>query len=203
MLHAVTFTDAHRYGDALPAMFRLRRQRFLTEQNYQSFEYRQMEFDQYDLLATTYLVSLGPMNEVLGCTRLNSTRYPYMLKQLWPEMIDGPPPQSDTVWEASRICVDGELSPEARARVVQEIVLGYLEFGLANDIEKFIGVMYDEIWVKVFGRHGCNYTHWKTAKVFEPGNPQRLAHAGYISVSKATLARVRETTGIHASVLVL
>jgi acyl homoserine lactone synthase len=62
-----------------------------------------LELDQFDRPDTIYMVSQDEGGEVNGCARLLPTNRPYLLGEVFPELMNGmPPPCSADVWELSR-----------------------------------------------------------------------------------------------------
>ena len=62
-----------------------------------------MERDQFDREDTIHVVARNERNEVVGYARLLPTVRPYLLGDLFPELLNGAaPPQSPEVWELSR-----------------------------------------------------------------------------------------------------
>jgi len=197
LLHAVNIKNFHVYGDVYPQLLRLRYKQFKERQAYDVPVFEDMEYDQYDTPATTYLVRLDDDGQLVGTSRLVPTTNPYMLKDLWPDMVDGDLPCSPAVWEGTRICIDKGLAPELRDRVKWEIVLGYLEFGLANGIERYIGVMQNLIWSRVFMQSGWGAEFLGAERMID----HIRTRAGQVLVSEEALARVRARTGIAEPVL--
>jgi len=61
------------------------------------------EFDQFDRPDTVYTLALDASGAILGCARMLPTTKPYLLGELFPELLDGaPPPRSARIWELSR-----------------------------------------------------------------------------------------------------
>lgn len=197
MLYAVNVENAHQFGDVLAQLHRLRYRQFKERQSYDVPVYKDMEYDQYDTIATVYLVDLDAKGIIRGCSRLNPTDRPYMLRDLWPQMVEQPLPASPTVWEGTRICIEKELPGPDRDRVKWSIVLGYLEFGLQNGITKYVGVMQNFIWRRVFIQSGWGANYLGEERLID-GIKTR---AGEVLVSEEALARVRSTVGILEPVL--
>ncbi|MGE4350603.1 MAG: acyl-homoserine-lactone synthase [Bdellovibrionales bacterium] len=197
MLYAINIENAHEYGDAMAQLYRLRFRQFKERQSYAVPVYKGMEYDQYDTLATVNLVWIDEDGIVRGSSRLNPTDRPYMLADLWPQMSDQPLPHDSRIWEGTRICIEKNLSGELRERIKWEIILGYLEFGLANGIEKYIGVMMNYIWRRVFIQSGWGADYLGEERLID-GLKTR---AGQVFVSQEALYRVRQTTGITSPVL--
>lgn len=107
-------------------------------------------------------------------------------------------PKSFRIWEGSRFCVDASLPPETRKRIIQEIIVAYLEFGLDLGVSNFVGVMYPAYWRNIFISNG-----WEVEFLGEPHKSEE-GHkivAGSVTVSRAALEKVRDKTGIRKTVL--
>jgi acyl homoserine lactone synthase len=142
MIDAITLETAHHLGDALASMHRLRHRVFVERQKYNVPTYRNMEWDQFDTPAAVYLVWRDEQGEARAVTRLIPTTLPYMIQELWADLVDGEAlPSHDRIWEATRFGIDRGLSPDKRRQVLGELVCGCLEFGLRNDIDEFLCVM--------------------------------------------------------------
>ena len=62
-----------------------------------------MELDQFDRPDTLYLASQDEDGAINGCARLLPTHRPYLLGEIFPELMHGQPiPCSPTIWELSR-----------------------------------------------------------------------------------------------------
>jgi acyl homoserine lactone synthase len=61
------------------------------------------EQDEFDDVNTVHLVARDALGQVVGCGRLLPTTGPYLLEQVFPQLLNGMPvPRSDKVWELSR-----------------------------------------------------------------------------------------------------
>jgi acyl homoserine lactone synthase len=198
LLYAVNIENSHLFGDVIPQLLRLRYRQFKERQNYAVPVYKDMEYDQYDTPATTYLVWTDSDRTVRGTSRLNPTDRPYMLSDIWADMVtEKPLPHSPDIWEGTRICIDKALPGELRERIKWEIVLGYLEFGLARSITTYVGIMQNLIWSRVFIQSGWGAEFLGPEKLID-GIRTR---AGQVHVSAEALQRVRYKTGICDPVL--
>lgn len=198
MLNIITQENAHMFGDAMPSMYRLRYRAFIVRQDYKVHSIRKMEYDAYDTPAAAYLVWRDAGQVVRGCTRLSPTTRPYMIQDLWPELVDGPLPSAPDVWEASRFCVDKDIQPELRDRIRQELVYGLQELGLCLRLRAMIGVMQPPIWKRVFINEG-----WSIMPMGEPkliGTREKIT-AGYMPVSKEVLSSLQKRMNMPASIL--
>ena len=62
-----------------------------------------MESDQFDRPDTVYVVAQDDQGHVSGCARLLPTTRPYLLGEVFPQLLNGlTPPCSPDVWELSR-----------------------------------------------------------------------------------------------------
>lgn len=76
----------------------------------------ELEFDQFDRPDTRYVVSRDARGRINGCARLLPTTAPYLLRDVFPELMHGQPmPASPDVWELSRFAAvdleQAEISP--------------------------------------------------------------------------------------------
>src|SRR5271155_4159071 len=63
-----------------------------------------------------------------------------MLQDLWPGMVEDKALLSAAdVWEGTRYCIDKDVEPALRTRIIHEMAAAYLEFGLQAGIRKIIG----------------------------------------------------------------
>lgn len=61
------------------------------------------ELDQFDRPDTVYVVAQDELGQVNGCARLLPTNQPYLLGDVFPELLNGLPlPNSADIWELSR-----------------------------------------------------------------------------------------------------
>lgn len=63
----------------------------------------EVELDQFDRPDTVYVVAQNESGDIFGCARLLPTTHPYLLKEIFPQLLNGlPPPCSPEIWELSR-----------------------------------------------------------------------------------------------------
>lgn len=64
---------------------------------------REVELDQFDRDDTVYVVAHDEASEIIGMGRLLPTTRPYLLGEVFPELLNGQvPPSSPEIWELSR-----------------------------------------------------------------------------------------------------
>ncbi len=200
MLDCVSISTSHFFlGNPIYEQHRLRHECIVQRQSWNVPTIRNMEYDQYDNPASYYLVWRDREGKARGSSRLYPTDRPYMLQEIFPNLVSKIPlPKSSQVWEGSRFCVDAALKPEMRKRIVQEIVIGYLEFGLEQGISSIVGVMYPAYWRNIFIGNGWDVEWIGDVSKSEEGHK---IVAGSLPVSEAVLKKVRERTGIRENVL--
>jgi N-acyl-L-homoserine lactone synthetase len=194
---SVTWATAHQHGEAWISHHRLRYRIFVERQKWSVPNYQEIEYDEFDTPAATYILALDEQYRALGATRLIPTTRPYMVESLWPELVDEELPHCDSIWEASRFGCDRDLDAASRRQVVAQLILGCQEFGIATGIKRYLGVMPIGIFKNVIAANRC--------PVSQIGPTRRLSGhaiaAAYIDVSPSTLEAVRRHTGIRSAVL--
>jgi N-acyl-L-homoserine lactone synthetase len=189
---SIRWETVHRYGEAWISHHRLRHRMFVERQGWSVPHYQGMEYDEFDTPAATYILVVDEQDQALGTARLIPTTRPYMVKSLWPNLVEGLLPHSDAVWEASRFGCDRTLSAGGRRRVIGQLIQACQEFGLANGISSYLGVMPSWIFKNVIAAHGCPVRPLG-AKLPLQGHD---IGAAYIGVSSAVLELVRQHTGV-------
>lgn len=92
-----------------------------------------VELDQFDRPDTVYVAAQDDEGNVVGCARLLPTTKPYLLKEVFPQLLNGlEPPCSDDVWELSRFAamdlngaegsINGQLSSPIALRLLKESI---------------------------------------------------------------------------------
>ena len=198
MISCISCENIHEFGTAFHSQFRLRHSGFIERQHYDVSVYDGMEFDQYDTPASRYLVYHTPEGKALGVSRLTPTSLSCMLADLWPHLVtDQSLLRSETIWEGTRYCVDKDVAPDLRQRIVHEMACAYLEFGLRLGLTKIIGLMPTFIYRSVFERPGIAMEYLGPVETLGRHRCRAVA----IPVVADQLANVRRKTGIIAPVL--
>jgi acyl homoserine lactone synthase len=200
MILCVTIENAHLFDtNPLHGQFKLRYESIIDRQDWNVPHYHKMEYDTYDNPATKYLVWQDENGKAGGVSRLYPTDRPYMLQEVFSYLAPNKVlPSSTTVLEGSRFCVDKNLPVDVRKRVCHELILAYLEYGLDNGIEQYVGVMLPIYWRNLFIKLGWEVDFFGDAMKLENGQSVR---AGGVIVSEEALSAVRSATGISTPVL--
>ncbi|WP_404384631.1 acyl-homoserine-lactone synthase [Caenispirillum salinarum] len=198
MLDCLTWGTAHHFGDALAGQHRLRYRVFVQRAGWNVPHINEMEWDQYDTPAAHYLVWRDDNGEARGVVRFSPTNVPYMIADIWPEMVtDVPLPRDTLTWEATRLAVDPSASPALRRQIRREMVVGIMEFGLMYGVQRYIHLM-PPTFVRSF-LLGNGMNTWAV------GPTRRIdgvpCAVWLTEVSAERLETVRKVTGVRQPVL--
>ena len=188
---------AHLHGETWIAHHRLRHRLFVERQGWDVPTVRGLEHDQFDTPAAQYLVWKDNGGDVRGVARLLPTSSPYMVKNLWPDLVDGELPESAGVWETTRFGCDRSLGSSDRRRVVSEMLCAMQEFAMANGIRQYLVVMPVRLLQCVVVKAGCEVSILGSSRMI--GRFPTVA--AYLTVSQNVLAELRRRAGIGAPVL--
>jgi acyl homoserine lactone synthase len=202
MILTVTKQNAGFYPDLLRQMHQLRCRVFRDRLGWDVEVEDGEERDEFDELDPVYLLALDDQEQVVGSWRLLPTTGPYMLKDTFPELLEGQPaPQHSKVWECSRFSVDMPQGCRdglaAINSITGELFHAMVEFCMENGITEMVTV-YDLRVARILPRVGCKPR--QTTAVRRIGITKALA--GWFPINRDVLANIEQATGIRESVLV-
>jgi N-acyl-L-homoserine lactone synthetase len=119
-----------------------------------------LEMDQFDR-DNTYHVCIHDSGATVGYARLLPTTEPYLLSQVFPELMDGAAiPRSSDVWELSRFCSFDLRGPTAHGRQAdfwgcQVLLRAAVECALEHGVKRLVAVSAVAM-EKVLSRLGVN-----------------------------------------------
>lgn len=101
------------------------------------------EQDEFDTSDAVYVVAVSDQGgDVCGCARLLPTTRPYLLSQVFPNLVDGPLPSSPFVWELSRFAALPTNSAWARgSRLQRDVFRAALFEARARGAQQVVGVV--------------------------------------------------------------
>lgn len=200
MIEVVKISNSHLFdGNPIYAQHVLRYESNIKRQSWDVPTVDGMEYDSYDNPAAYYFVKRDDTGNAIGCARLYPTDRPYMLEQAFSHLVTKTSlPKSSSVWEGSRFCVDRKLSPAERLQVSRELVLSYIEFGVLNNLDEIVGVMFPIYWKNLFVKNGWNVL-WM-GEMHRSHEGHKII-AGRLPVSEAVLENVRGVMGVEHSIL--
>jgi acyl homoserine lactone synthase len=183
-------------------MFRNRAETFSDRLGWEVVVKDGYERDVFDDANPLYLVSVDPdTDEYWGSLRLLPTTGPNMLRDVFPQLLDGEYIESATIWESSRICAAAAPGQPERSRsgvnyVLSELILGIGEVAVAAGLTQVVSV-FDARIFRVLKAAGCN------PQII--GTPQRIggvmSYAGLFDTGEGPLKAFRAATGVEHSVL--
>jgi len=132
-------------ADLMDSMYRLRHAVFHDRLGWEVRSEGGREHDWYDLIGPHYLVAHddGPQRRALGCWRLLPTQGPYMLRDIFPQLLGGQPaPAAPGVWEISRFAVADEVTGDSFgfSEVPATMLAEMVRFAVLHDIHTIVGV---------------------------------------------------------------
>ena len=103
------------------------------------------ERDDYDDERTVYCISRDANGHVTACARLLPTTGPYMLRDLFPQLLGSlAAPNHPAIWELSRFAINIQRSREgptfALSASTLELLNSILEFAGSNDVKRLLMV---------------------------------------------------------------
>lgn len=97
------------------------------------------ERDGFDDMNPLYLISVDPETEAYqGSVRLLPTTGPNMLRDVFPQLLDGETIESRTIWESSRVCA-------TKAGVFAELIAGMDEVVTLAGMTKVVTVIDERV----------------------------------------------------------
>lgn len=101
-----------------------------------------MEIDGYDALEPRYMLMREAGGMLRGCWRLLPTEGPYMLKDSFPQLLEGRDPPSDPlVWELSRFALETDgAGSYGFSEMTMESIEAIIRHGYENGLARYVTV---------------------------------------------------------------
>lgn len=104
------------------------------------------ERDRFDNLDPVYVLSRDSARQVNACWRMLPTTGPYMLRLVFPYLLDGArAPASGYVWELSRLAMrlpaDGRRRHAVSVALTMELLGAAYRFAVAHDIREYVTIL--------------------------------------------------------------
>lgn len=130
-------------SQVLQSMFQLRNEVFHKRLGWDVKSHADMEIDEYDDLDPVYIVACDSEHSVNGCCRLLPTTGPYMLKDIFPQLLRGEEiPNSRVVWELSRFalqpCARNDVRQANLSAVTFEILQKGVDYAMTRGIQSYV-----------------------------------------------------------------
>ncbi len=127
----------------LDSMYRLRSDVFHRRLGWDVRVEDGREHDWFDLIGPHYVVAHDNTSRALGCCRLLPTLGPNMLRDIFPELLDGAPaPASASIWEVSRfaLCEEHTQRGFGFSEISSSIIAEIFRFIAAQGADTLVGV---------------------------------------------------------------
>ncbi len=131
------------HSQILQSMFKLRNEVFHKRLGWDVNCHADMEMDEYDDLDPVYIVAQDKELSVNGCCRLLPTTGPYMLKDIFPQLLRGEESPSDpTVWELSRFALQPNANNDVRqthlSAVTFRMMQKMLDYAMTRGVQSYV-----------------------------------------------------------------
>ncbi|AQS35431.1 N-acyl-L-homoserine lactone synthetase [Shewanella psychrophila] len=128
----------------LDGIMRLRYETFIKRLDWDIASTDGREQDCFDDNEAHYIAVLEDDKDVIGCWRARSTLQDYMLKSVFPELLQGESaPVQDDIWEISRFAVkkgSAETQKGYFGDVTIDLVKSFYDFAKQNGIKSYVTV---------------------------------------------------------------
>lgn len=127
-----------------------------------------LEIDQFDRSDTIHVIARHEDGQICGCARLLPTTRPYLLSEVFPQLMGGElPPESEDVWELSRFSsTDLSAHLSSPVWVCREVMAATIACAHAAGVRQLIAVTSRGV-ERILSRLGI---HW-----YPVGPAQRIA----------------------------
>jgi acyl-homoserine lactone synthase len=196
-VHVVNSGNRHQYLDEIEQMHRHRHRVFVETMGWRALESPDgLDIDQFDTPYATYLVAIDD-GAVRGSLRLIPSWRPHMLKNLFPDYIEGEAPSGPGVWEWTRHAPgDPKFSRDINHQVRFLLNIAVYEFAASRGIETFIGIADCQIVPRMID------LGWKVDPIGLPVNyGEGVGYAFKMDVDPVNNDRLRARLGRHNTVL--
>lgn len=147
-MNLVTFTQENSVGSEkmVDAIFRLRHDTFIKRLDWEIPSKNGRERDAFDNLLPFHIAvhDANDGGSVKGCWRALPTTGEYMLKDVFPELLQGEAaPEEAGVWEISRFAVrkgQGERTKGHFTDVTLDLVASFYSFAMDNKVKSYVTV---------------------------------------------------------------
>lgn len=118
-----------------------------------------MEIDGYDAIDPTYMLVKERTGQVRGCWRILPTEGPYMLKDSFPQLLDGAPaPEDKRIWELSRFAIETDVNNSfGFANLTIDCIREMMAYGQKHAIQQYVTVTTTAV-ERLLKKAGCVVT---------------------------------------------
>lgn len=141
------------------AMHQLRARVFKDRMGWEVPVLSGMEIDGYDAIDPTYMLVKERGGSVRGCWRILPTEGPYMLKDSFPQLLNGQPaPEDERIWELSRFAIETDVNNSfGFANLTIECIKEMMAYGQKHAIQQYVTVTTTAV-ERLLKKAGCVVT---------------------------------------------
>lgn len=141
------------------AMHQLRARVFKDRMGWEVPVLSGMEIDGYDAIDPTYMLVKERGGAVRGCWRILPTEGPYMLKDSFPQLLNGEPaPADERIWELSRFAIEADVNNSfGFANLTIECIKEMMAYGQKHAILQYVTVTTTAV-ERLLKKAGCVVT---------------------------------------------
>lgn len=187
-VHVVTSANRHQYLDEIEAMHRHRYRLFVDVMGWKALESPdRLDIDEFDNANATYIICIDN-GVVRGSARFIPSWKPTMMKNLFPEFVEGPPPNEAGVWEWTRQAPGDPAWPKDLNQMVRTLLHTTIhEFAVSRHIDKYAGIADTRIVPKMVD------LGWRVDPIGLPTHyGEGIAYAFLSPVDPANIERLRK-----------
>ncbi len=140
MIYVVDRTNRAGFSAQIEDMFRIRHEIYVERRGWAALaKPDRRDIDQFDTDDTVYLLGIDDEGKVTAGLRLNPTKGPHLIKDVFPHAVTKRPiPVDDRIYEFTRwFVVKERVSPSENRRLAGELLAAMFEYGLANNLSHF------------------------------------------------------------------
>lgn len=135
-------TSSNNNNEILNQVFKLRNETFKQRLGWDVNSEDGMEKDNFDKLNVSHIAMTDNNDCVIGCWRALPTQGQYMLKDIFPQLLQGEPaPLHKDVWEISRFTIrkgDGEKGTSLVNSSTATLVKSFFDFAKEKEIKHYV-----------------------------------------------------------------
>lgn len=198
-VHVVNSANRMQYLDEIEAMHRHRYRLFVDLMGWRALESDdRLDIDEFDNPNATYLIAINAGGTVCGSARMVPTWRPHMLKDLFPEYVQGEVPMGAGIWEWTRHAPgDPAFTKEENVQARAALHIGIMEFAVSRGIDFLTGIVETRVLPKMLDMG------WKCVPLGLPVEyGEGIAFAFKAQVEAANIDRVRARANRGDPVLV-
>lgn len=135
--------DPGLHAPLLDSMFRLRHDIFHERLRWEVRVENGREHDWFDLIGPRYIIAHDGQANAHGCCRLLPTQGPNMLRDIFPDLLDGAPvPVGEHIWEVSRFAIGEHLARDGYgfSEIPMRIIAAGIRLADRHNVESLVGV---------------------------------------------------------------